>query len=155
MTVVLGRVMDRCKLRDLRYSRDLRPRTVAIGRFMGVFHLSRLYHQQNVSYVVRVPINHFWDSWTSTSWDIKSNFEGIIPERDTLIDVRKQQKQSSSDRKEVKGDHSRGSALADQGPTVSEQGGQSRDGGRNRSNLQPRWDRVIGSIQGGRSRRQD
>lgn len=59
MTVVLGRVMDRCKLRDLRYSRDLRPRTVAIGRFMGVFHLSRLCHQQNVPYVVRVPINHF------------------------------------------------------------------------------------------------
>lgn len=59
MIVALEKVMGRCKLRDLRYSRDLRSRTVAIGRFMGVFPLSRLCHQENVSYVVRVPINNF------------------------------------------------------------------------------------------------
>lgn len=59
MIVALEKVMGRCKLRDLRYSRDLRSRTVAIGRFMGVFPLSRLCHQENVSYIVRVPINNF------------------------------------------------------------------------------------------------
>lgn len=59
MAVALEQVMGRCELRNLRHSRDLRSRTVAIGRFMGMFPLSRLYHPQNVSYVVRVPINNF------------------------------------------------------------------------------------------------
>lgn len=46
-------------------------------------------------YVVRVAINHFWDSWTSTSWKAKSSFAGVIL-RDTLIDVREWQEQSNS-----------------------------------------------------------
>lgn len=37
MTVALENIKDRCKLRDLRYSRDLRTMTVAIRRFMDGF----------------------------------------------------------------------------------------------------------------------
>lgn len=51
MTVALGKVKGRCKLRDSRYSRGLRTRIVAIVKFMGgffvcLFNLSSLSYQQ-------------------------------------------------------------------------------------------------------------
>lgn len=84
MTVALEKVKGTCKLRDLISSRDLRTRIVAVIRFMGGFLCVRLAFPvsliNNVPYVVRVPINHFWDSWTSTSWKAKSSFAGVILE---------------------------------------------------------------------------
>lgn len=57
--------------------------------FVCLSHLSSLSHQQ-------CAINNFWDSWTSTSWKATSSFAGVIPERDTLIDVGERQEQSNS-----------------------------------------------------------
>lgn len=100
MTVALEKVKGRCKLRDLRYSRDPTMSIVAIVRLMVGFLCVCLTFPvsliNNVLCVVRVPNKCFWGSWTSTSWKAKSSFAGVIPERDALIDVRERQEQRNS-----------------------------------------------------------
>lgn len=64
MTVALGKVKGRCKLRDLRYSRGLRTRIVAIVKFMGGFLcvcLTFLVSLINSAPYI-VPTNNFCDS---------------------------------------------------------------------------------------------
>jgi len=58
MTVAFGKVNGRCKLRGLRYSRELRTRIVAIARFMGGFLCVRLTFP--ISLINSVPYVVYW-----------------------------------------------------------------------------------------------
>lgn len=68
-----------------------------------------------------------------------------------MIDVRKQQSSSMIERRS-RVTIAEAVLLLARVPTASEKGVQSRDGDRNTSNLQPRGDKVMESIQGGQSR---